>query len=1001
MSGGHRRRWAGIAVPLLVALTVPAASSAVTIDFEDRPNGDIVNADYSSQGVTFNDPGAYAYAAGFAHSGTKAIELCRPPNSPEGCSFADPPARIRADFTSGQNTVGVWVGNSHASQSRAVRLIAFDDGGSEVGHQDVTMPANSPVTNHLTVTAGGSTIRRLEVTATDGSQMFDVVVDDVEFNAQGPPPPCAAAGVPSVFLGFPGDNTFVHNNQILLKGIVQPRGAPITDAVVVAEGQTTTRTANAFPQIINEFGGQFAVNLNGLLQQGDQKVSVRATNCAGTGISTNPIVTFSPLGATAGFQQLAPVEVVQTVQGPYNPVPLVAGPNGTKRTIARVFLNATGVTSPIANVSGRLTATRLDGSAPGGPLTVDSLNTIEVGANRTLPDARREGINGSLNFELPAEWIGEGRLHLQLEQLRIEGAQSTLPCQYCDNWGGIQATVTFHRVPPARIWLVGVPYTATIGGVTQTFMPRQKDFDFLASWLRRAYPTADVQITQSALPAVTDVPGYEDDPDTDADEHRDGFLCDDVNSRLGQFIQTIPAQPAQTKYYGLVSDANGLFMRGCSNIGGRTGSGPAGSGTFGWDNDGAYTDWYGGHEIGHLYDRKHPDPGCEDSDDDGSYPFIGGYIGDTFSENQGVDVGDASLSPVAPLAVYDWTTWTDVMTYCDNEWLSSYTYNGILKNLCNGDQPNCPDRAQLTRAPRAKANGPRLGVQGSLDLARDRVELDPMVTLAGLTLTERPRKGRYAIVLRDDAGKAIRTYPIDPEEISDLPAGERRATIDEVVPFPRRTERIQITGGGKVLASRRVSEHGPLVQLRDLKDTTLDEPVKLRWRSRDRDGDRIFWTVQYAADGKSFVTVAAGLRKRNLTVDPATLPGGERARFRIVATDGVLTNVSRSDRVSVAPKPPRISIATPVDGAQVAEGQSVQLIASVSDDQDSNAGEGVVWSSDVQGELGRGQAIATRLQPGSHQITATVATSLGLSSIATVRVEVEAIPPTVNAQLLP
>ena len=66
------------------------------------------------------------------------------------------------------------------------------------------------------------------------------------------------------------------------------------------------------------------------------------------------------------------------------------------------------------------------------------------------------------------------------------------------------------------------------------------------------------------------------------------------------------AQQSNTRYYGVVRDAGGLFMRGCAQIGGRFGSGPAGPGTFGWDNDGAYTDWYGGHEIGHMYGRKHP-----------------------------------------------------------------------------------------------------------------------------------------------------------------------------------------------------------------------------------------------------------------------------------------------------------------------------------------------------------------------------------------------------------
>src|SRR6185436_9829056 len=104
---------------------------------------------------------------------------------PEGCSFADPPARFRVDFTGGQTTVGVWVGNHDASRTRSVRLTAFDGTGNEVGHQDVTMAPSSPVNHHLAVTSGSANIVRFEVTAIDSFGIFDILLDDVEFTAAG------------------------------------------------------------------------------------------------------------------------------------------------------------------------------------------------------------------------------------------------------------------------------------------------------------------------------------------------------------------------------------------------------------------------------------------------------------------------------------------------------------------------------------------------------------------------------------------------------------------------------------------------------------------------------------------------------------------------------------------------------------------------------------------------------------------------------------------------
>ena len=274
-----------------------------------------------------------------------------------------------------------------------------------------------------------------------------------------------------------------------------------------------------------------------------------------------------------------------------------------------------------------------------------------------------------------------------------------------------------------------------------------------------------------------------------------------------------------------------------------------------------------------------------------------------------------------------------------------------------------------------------------------------MSALKGLTPTVRPKRSEYEIVLRDSRGKAVGTYPFEPKEISDQEAGPRLAMIDEIVAFSKKTKLIEVARGTKVLASEAVSANAPTVKLRPPKGKRLDKPATLRWRSHDADGDRRLATVQYAADGKHYVTLAAALTKQRLKVDPAELPGGKKARFRVVVTDGVLTGIDKSDRYKVAAKPPAISIATPVEGAQLTEGQSVQLVASVRDDQDQRLADEVIWSSDLQGELGRGGALTTPLQPGEHKITATVTNSLGLSSAATVSVTVEAIPETVDAQL--
>lgn len=306
--------------------------------------------------------------------------------------------------------------------------------------------------------------------------------------------------------------------------------------------------------------------------------------------------------------------------------------------------------------------------------------------------------------------------------------------------------------------------------------------------------------------------------------------------------------------------------------------------------------------------------------------------------------------------------------------------------------------------PAAKAGGGkfRLAVNGSLNLRNNRVELSPMSALKGLTLTQRPKKSDYAIVLRGERGNEIARYRFEPKELSDQPAGQRLAAINEVVPFSSTAQQIEIVEGKRRLFSKRVSAHAPTVRLLSPNVKKLKKPVKVRWRSRDADGGKPTATVQYAADGKRFVTIAAGLRKQSLRVDPSELPGGDKARFRVVVTDGVLTGIDKSGRFAVAARPPRVSIASPVAGAEFVAGETVPLIASLTDDQGGSlGGDAVVWRSSIQGELGRGAALTTKLDPGTHELTASATNSQGLTGVATITVSVEAVPDAMDAVLVP
>ena len=1004
------RRALAFALTLAIAcVLLPAAqAAAAVIDFDDLPapggggQGLNVNVQYASQGVTFNDLDAFDYSKGsfaipgFAHTPNVAVEPCF---AIEFCT-----APVRATFTAAQSSVSVRVGfSSPLTAPVGVRLTAFDASSTVLGSANATLPANAaatPIRTPLGIAVSSATIRRIDVTVTtSGGFTNGLAVDTLEFSTAGPPPPCTAVSAPTPVLSQPGGDLTVQNDRFRLQGSVIANGAPITSATIVATSTAGTVTGQLFPGTVGSAGGAFGpISYSGLLSPGVNDVVVSATNCRGTGTSVARRITYTPIAAGTRFRQLGQIEVTQTVQDANNATPLVAArANGFKRTFARVYLKVEGGSASVAAVAGELTAVRPDGSRPPGPLSIPSLNTIVAEAAATHASARST-LAKSLNFELPREWLGAGRLHLQIGKLLVEGAQSTLPCIACENVFGTPtpATVTFRAVPPLRIFLVSVPYRTAAGA---TNSPRQLDVDLLASWLRRVYPSAEVQITQASLQALNR-------PPTD---------CHNVNSRLSDFADLLPAQDPRTRFYGLVSDSGGNFMRGCAGIGGQFGSGPAGSNSRGWDFDGSYADWYGGHEIGHMYDRRHPGF-CGETDDDDDYPHLKGLIGGPFFDKQGLDAGDGALT--VPLQLNDWRDgWTDVMTYCDKEWMSDYTYRGILSNLCAADRANCPTASPAGRSARISAPTPppdaaaasatrstgglRLSVTGSLALAKERVTLRPLHAQKGLALSQRPRSSAYAIVLRGAGGRTLARYPFTPIEESDpISRSKAKALIDEVVPFAAATKRILVAKGARTLASVRVSAHAPKVRLQSPnRGGSFRSRVTVRWRASDADGGRRTYAVLYTHDGRRYTPVAAGLRQTSLRVDAGTLPGGTRGRFRVIATDGVRTDSDDSDRpFTVQAKAPRVQIVAPRPNTETDAGQPISLIAAVSDLQELRiAGARIVWQSSLQGALGSGQAISPTLRPGTHTITLRATNVAGLTASATVTVTVRPDVPVVTA----
>lgn len=970
---------AGFLPPTVLCVAVPAAP--VVLTFEEIAPGGAVLSQFAAKGVTFNQATCRDYAlaglpAGFAHSGMKGIEQCF---AQEFCSVP-----IEATFTAAQRRVKAWVGYSSPLQvDLTAVLTAFNAQGVQVGQATTPLTPRvtvRPINTPLEVVTGSRNITRVTLTVTNPAFQAatnSFAVDDFEFDTEGPPPVCNAATSPTITLTSPGTGSTTQVNSFILSGSVLTE-TPLTQATLTVTGPGgSTYTSdllgwNFFP--LN--GGPFGPTRIYPLFPGSNTITVRAANCRGARDITRTMTNNPPPPGSQIALDL--IEVTQSVQRIDNSVPLIAG----KRTAARAYLRTKGSPGLVLDrVKARLFRRMGDGTTPGGPEAVSSLNSISVGPDPAL-GPRRIDIDKTLNFELPPEWVTEGTLRLEITGITIEDLPTNLFCENCANRDqfGFSRPVFLRDAPPLNVVLWNVPYVT--GG--STVEPRVLDFDFLESWLRRAYPTARVLATRRRLGAFNGV------PDTD-------FEAADVNSRLQQlrvvctsfgsaqgFQLCVDTVGKQVHWYGLVSDQVD-FMRGrARGIPGTVASGPAGNRFFGWDSDASYADWYGGHELAHTYGRKHPGFCGGNSHDDDDYPYIDGITGQT-----GFDLGDAALG--LSMDVYPGNIHHDLMTYCDDQWMSDYTYEGIMDYLedLGGGGGGAP-----------LAEG--LIIQGDLNLTRNQAQLRPFLRLPGLEETARPASSPFSVELRNAAEAVLVRHLFEPAEDTETEPGEDiMASFDLVVPWLPATRRIVVLRGGTELTSRAVSANAPQVRLSSPSGQNGFEDAEgillARWEASDADGDPLTFTLLYSPDaGQSWHPIDAGLTSLRRDVRLDEIPGGDRAIFRIIATDGVNTASDDQDFPTFVPNnPPFPRILSPADNEEVPSDRPVILEGDAFDREESHLeGDALVWTSDTTGgRLGTGTSISvTGLAPGLHRFTLTATASDGGSGSVSVSVVVTAVP---------
>jgi len=668
--------------------------------------------------------------------------------------------------------------------------------------------------------------------------------------------------------------------------------------------------------------------------------------------------------------QVEHVELTQAIQCKDNPscpdnaVPLISG----KHTYVRVYVKVLGSSATVPNVSARVTA-----KMPWGDYTTNPINsTITAKLN-----PQRSQFNDTLNFHLPA-WAVSNSGALEVT---VNPDRTLAETNYANNKKTVN--LTFVATPPLIVVPIWIDYN--YGGTLQVVdgtMPYNMSY-----YLGNILPVGEVQLYILPGPVV----------EWKQQIGPGGASWGAILGKLTDMRKKNPSVPASAHWYAMLPFK---AVQGYAGLGAMPGKVATGRVPVHHENfeDGADIM---AHELGHNFNRQHAPCGVSPSDP--NYPYPNARLGDFGWDPQVAGGGKVLSWPggwVVPATSFD------VMSYCQDEWISEYTYRAILNyrgsSPATAAMPADYKRATEWKPPQWSEEELRPYLFASGTIAGEGAELVPWSIMGRpVGFDDGPGEGPYRLrlVAGNDETLFERHFDVEtymPSWVPGTPAVETEGANNEtfsfyeILPWHPETTLIQVWHGESSLAERDVSEHSPTVQLVSPQSDDLwvsDGEYVIEWRAQDGDGDPLWFDVAFSRDGGATWDVfATRLEETHLAVRGDQFPGTDSAMLRVYASDGVHTSEITSGPFVIEPKPPMVVIVAPHEGAGLPPGIPVRFKGYAYDREDGILNsEAMSWSSNRDGWLGdRADLMIESLSPGWHTITLRAADSdeqIGLARV--------------------
>ncbi len=523
-----------------------------------------------------------------------------------------------------------------------------------------------------------------------------------------------------------------------------------SSTVTVVEGSPVPLTVTMLDQNGEPFdhvpgwaGPAWSFDAEGRVEeQGGQLVAVKAGPARGTvtvaGLTAQALVRVNPRVLGLSVEALYLTQSVQTMN---RSVPLVAG----RDAYLRVFLRGDQPSFYPAKARVHL--------YHGGVLQESA--DLAADGDSIPTEVREANYSGSWNAMIPARLVRPGlSVVVEADPGRVvplkEGSQLRYPAT---------GTLALDVQTVPKLWVRLVPIRQTRQGTTGNASALNK-----ADWVRD-------------LVAMFPVAEYDVDVRTPYATSTTASTGNAWEQMIEEIYALRVADGNDRYYYGVLTHPGGVGIAGIGFIGYPTAVGydalPAGAGTL-------------AHELGHNMGREHAPCGGP-AGPDPAFPYAGGGIG-----VHGFDVFRSDAK--SPLLA------KDLMSYCEPEWISDYTYKAVLQYRLRGDGGTSSDT-------RAAAAEPSLLVWGRMD--GERAVLEP-----AFEITTRPslpsEPGPYRVEGLDAAGAVLFSLPFRGARLAEVNEDMRQFAfaIPTRLAKTDRLERLRLVGPG-VSAERRAVPAAP------------------------------------------------------------------------------------------------------------------------------------------------------------------------------------------------